>query len=105
MNEKIATYLGFAQKARKIAGGDSAAKAAIFKGSSKLMLIATDAAERTAKEFQRLAEEYTIPVLVTGTKMEFGLATGQAPKSIVIIKDAGFAKAIQEAHHGQRDLK
>lgn len=105
MNEKIATYLGFAQKARKVAGGDSAAKAAIFQGASKLLLIATDASERTAKEFQRLAEEFKIPVIVTGTKMEFGLATGQAPKSIMIVKDAGLAKAIQEAHHGERDFK
>ena len=66
MNEeqrrRIAGYLGLAQRAGKIAAGDSAAKTALVKGKAELLVLAEDAADSVKAELQALAgEEVPVP--------------------------------------------
>lgn len=96
MNERICTLLGFARRAAKVVSGDSQVEAILKKGKGYLLILAEDA-PGISKKYDKWAEDLKIPVMVTGTKLELGMAMGLSPRGAVLITDQGFAKAILEA--------
>ena len=97
MNEeqrrRIAGYLGLAQRAGKIAAGDSAAKTALVKGKAELLVLAEDAADSVKAELQALAGE-EVPVLLWPDKSDLGLIVGKSRRGALALTDEGFARAI-----------
>ena len=95
MSSSYLGLLGLARRAGKLEIGDEAVKGACSKGLSKLLLLASDASERTKATFESIAESFELPcVTVSETREEIGNALGKRPSAVVAICDTGFSAAI-----------
>ena len=92
INHKILGLLGLTRKAGKIVFGTEMVIDAIKKDRVKLLLVATDAAERTKKNFEMIAIEKKIPIRVIESIEEISKAIGQQNKAILGITDINFSK-------------
>ncbi|WP_019879608.1 L7Ae/L30e/S12e/Gadd45 family ribosomal protein [Succinispira mobilis] len=92
--QKTKAALGLAQKAGKLASGDTSVDNAIKTGKAKLLIIATDVAFNTKKNLKLLAERYSIPAYEILTKEELGSAIGRAQRACIAVLDANFVKMI-----------
>jgi ribosomal protein L7Ae-like RNA K-turn-binding protein len=88
-------YLGIAARARKIVSGAMLMEA-VRKNRVLLVLVATDASDRTKKQFQDKCTSYQIPCLIWGSIEELSMATGMNLRVAVGINDRGLAKNILE---------
>lgn len=88
------TLLGFAQKSKKLAAGESSVDAYMKKGKIRLLLLAEDQTDKGRQKWQQLAKEQAIEAVVFATKEELGLAIGLSPRSVIGIKDEQMANAI-----------
>ena len=92
--QKIANYLGLAQKAGYIAAGDMLALNAINNGKATLVVIAHDAACDVQEEIISAAEKKALPTLYWRDKVSLGLIIGKSKRGAIALLDEGFAKAI-----------
>lgn len=92
--QKIKSALGLAQKAGKLASGDTSVENAIKSGKAKLLIIAVDVAENTKKNLKLLATRYSLPVYELLSKAELGLAIGKAQRASIAVLDVNFVKMI-----------
>ena len=95
MNNSYLGLLGLSRRAGKLEIGDEAVKGACSRSLAKLLLIASDASERTTATFESIAESSEIPcITVSETREEIGNALGKRPSAVVAICDTGFSAAI-----------
>ena len=99
-NQKISGLIGLATKAGKIVAGTEACLQEIEKKSIKLIILATDAAERTKRTFREKCKDSSIEIYEGLTIEELSNSIGRANKAIVGIKDKGFAQAINKIING-----
>lgn len=99
-NNKLCGLLGLATRAGKIVFGTEACIADINKKKIKLLIIATDAAERTKTNFKRICEENKIPVYEILQIENLSKAIGKDNKAVVGIKDVNFSNAILKIING-----
>ena len=98
--QKICGLIGLATKAGKIAAGSEACIEAIEKRSTKLILIAVDASERTKKLFQEKCKSFSIPIYEMLSIEELSKAIGKPNKAVIGIKEKGFSEAIGKIING-----
>lgn len=96
MHDRFLSLLGLARRAGKVASGEAQVEAFLKKKKGCLLIVAEDAPNAFAK-FSPWAKDLNIPVLVTGKKRDLGHAIGLSPRSVILITDEGFAKAIMKA--------
>ena len=96
MNPKFLSYLGLAQRARKLATGEDIVLKSIRSGSAKLVIIAQDASENTKKKFYDKCSYFKVPIIETCSRYELGGSIGKDERVILAIEDAGFAKLVEE---------
>ena len=89
--------LGLAAKAGKVITGIDMCGKAVKQRKAKLIVLAEDAAESTKKEFSNS----NIPVVTVENKEILGKFTGKEYRSVCVVCDAGFAKAIQESEESE----
>ena len=95
MGSSYISLLGLARRAGKVEIGDEAARSACSHGTAKILLIASDASERTCETFEFIAESAGLPhVSVAETREELGNALGKRPCAVVAICDTGFSAGI-----------
>ncbi len=94
VQNKVSGMLGLASKAGKICFGVDATCEAIEKQIAKLVIIAKDASENTAKKIEKLSKEKNIKYIYFGTIEENSLAIGKFNKAIIAVKDQNFSEAI-----------
>ncbi len=94
--QRLLSALGLAQKAGKLASGDTAVQMAVKSGKAKFLLIAADAAENSRKNMKNMAESYGIPVDECASRELLGSAIGRAQRSAVAVLDKGFATMIKK---------
>ena len=92
--------LGLATKAGKIVFGTEATIEAIAKHKVKLVLVATDASEKTKKYITLQAQKQGIQVYAIATIEEMSKAIGKHNKAIVGITDIHFAQAMEKNSNG-----
>ena len=92
--ERIYTFLGFAQKAGKIASGENTVEAKIKEKSACLLIIAEDAPEHTKERMERLARQCHVDHLFFGEKNRLGQSIGKSPRNVVLVSDKNFAAQI-----------
>ena len=92
--ERIYTFLGFAQKAGKLASGENTVEAKMKDKGAKLVIVAEDAPEHTKERFQRLADRFHAEFMLFGEKNRLGQSIGKSPRNVVLISDKNFAKQI-----------
>lgn len=98
MNVKgILTLLGFAQKAGKLAAGESAVENFLRKGRLLLLVISEELSEPRKLFWQQQAQVYQVPCIVLeATKLELGLAIGLSPRGVIGILERNMAEAIMK---------
>ena len=99
-NQKILGMLGIATKAGKIVMGAEATKEAMVKQKVKLVIVATDASERTKKNMELEAEKQHCKIYQKATIEEMSRAIGKNNKAIVGITDKQFANAMEKNING-----
>ena len=99
-NKKILGLIGLAARARKVCFGADSVELEIRKKKVYLVIIATDASERTKEKFQKLGEKYNIPIIIEGEIEILSKAIGKSNKAIIGIEDINLAKEIQKIKNG-----
>lgn len=95
MAEKnVRQYLGLGQRAGQVVSGDFVVRVKIRKKEARLIMLATDAAKQTIRDFQRFTRGTEIPVVVYGTKTQLGAALGRPPRAVVAVLDESLAERI-----------
>ncbi len=99
-NNKILGLIGLSARARNIAFGADSVEMEIKKRKIHLIIIATDSSERTKSKFQKLSEEYNIPIIVVETIENLSKSIGKSNKAIIGIKDINIVNEIQRINNG-----
>jgi ribosomal protein L7Ae-like RNA K-turn-binding protein len=94
IDRKTASLLSLCQKAGKLASGEVAVEKSIRSGAAKLVLICTDASDRTKKKFTQKTFHYKIPCHTLYQKDDLSRYIGKQNRAVVAVTDDGFAKAI-----------
>ena len=94
---KIATYLGFARRAGKLALGVNAAQAC--KRGVYLLVADSSASENTKKEIEKLAARFSCPVVFV-TELEN--MVGKALCKLAAVREEQLARAIVVASSGAK---
>ena len=100
MNEKKAlAYLGLAEKAGKIAGGEFSAGEALKKGRAKAVVVAADASANTKKKFHDKCAYREVPLYELSDKADLGRAVGKEMRAVCAVLDENLASALEKALH------
>lgn len=93
-NENLYRFLGLAQRAGCVLSGNDQLRDGLKNKKGKLLLIAEDASERTAKEYRMMAENSGISCVVFGEKDKLGQALGKGVRTALLLTDSGFCGAV-----------
>ncbi|MBS4008255.1 MAG: ribosomal L7Ae/L30e/S12e/Gadd45 family protein [Clostridium sp.] len=96
MMSKRLSLLGLAKKAGKLSYHEEANLLAIRAGRAKLLVLAEDAGESTAKKYLDKCDYYQVPVARGVSRENLGAALGSSPRTAVVVLDEGFAKKLAE---------
>ena len=91
---KALRLLGLATRAGKIAFGTESVIDTIKKNKASLVIIANDAADRTKRNIQRIAEENNVSIRIYETIESLSKSIGKENKAIIAIKDKNFSSEI-----------
>ena len=94
MQDKVFSLLGLAEKAGKIVSGEFSVENAVKAGKARLVVVAENASDNTAKKFKDKCKFYNIPIRFYGTKLALGAAIGKELRSTAAVMDEGFANTI-----------
>ncbi len=98
--QKLYGIIGLATKAGKLTAGTEACLEGIEKRNIKLVLIATDASERTKKLINEKCKQFNVVVYEILSIEEISNAIGKQNKAIIGIKENGFAEQIKKIING-----
>lgn len=94
MDNGLIGLLGIARKAGKTQVGEESVSAAAKAHKARVLLLASDAGDRTCRRAQQLSDEGNCPLLpVPLTKGELGGALGRGECAILALTDVGLAAA------------
>lgn len=94
MDNGLIGLLGLAQKGGKLQTGEESSSAAAKAHKARLLLLSSDAGERTRRHAQQLSEEGNCPLLpVPYTRVELGQAVGRGECVLLAFTDVGLAAA------------
>lgn len=99
-NHKIEGLLGLCMKAGGVCFGTEACMEQIQKRKVKLVLVASDAAGRTKRNFEMVCKQYEIPIYYYGTIESLSNAIGKPNKAIFGIRNHSLADEIQKIISG-----
>lgn len=99
------TMLGFAKKAGKISSGEGITLDNIKSNRAKIVILANDASDNTAKRIKDKSKYRNITVIEVLDRYEIGRAIGQQERVVVSITDKGFSESIQKIVGGVVDEK
>jgi ribosomal protein L7Ae-like RNA K-turn-binding protein len=93
-NKQWASFLGLANRARKVISGEELVVKEIRSGKAKLVLLAEDASVNTAKKIQDKCLSYNVPLRKVTDRYTLGHAIGKDARVVVAVTDEGFAKKL-----------
>ena len=97
--------LGLAQKAGRIASGETAAESALKSEKTYLLIVAADSSDGSRKHWTDMTAYRKIPCVQWGTKEELGKAVGKNQRSALAVTDEGFAAQIRKMLQEERTEK
>ncbi len=92
--------LGLAARAGALVAGTEAVRAEVRDGNVQCVLLAADAAVGQRSKLIPLLDARGVRHYTRFSRAELGRATGRAPTSAIGIKNAGFARRVQELAAG-----
>jgi len=93
--EKVLGMIGLAKRAGKISAGGFLCEDAIKKRTAKLVIIASDASDKSKKSITDSCKYYKIPYVEFSDKDSLGKYCGGGERSVVSVNDKNFAEAIR----------
>lgn len=94
MDNGLTGLLGLSRKAGKLEIGEEPVSVAAKGHKARLLLLASDAGERTRRHAERLSQEGNCPLLpLSLTKAQLGQAVGRGACAILAFTDVGLAAA------------
>ncbi|NLC41501.1 MAG: 50S ribosomal protein L7ae [Erysipelothrix sp.] len=93
LSPQVLNRLGISQAAGKLASGEQVMKS-IRSKDAKLVIIASDASDRTKKQLTNKCTFYNIQFVISFTIAELSHAIGKTNRVAVSILDSRFAKMI-----------
>jgi ribosomal protein L7Ae-like RNA K-turn-binding protein len=93
-NNRWASLLGLANRARKVISGEELTVKEIRSGKAKLVLLAEDASENTMKKIKDKCSSYGVPLRKVPDRYTLGHAIGKDARVVVAIIDEGFANKL-----------
>lgn len=103
-NLKVQGMLGLAQRAGKISSGATQVKKDIKNGRVALVIIANDASKNTYEDFCSSCEHYHVPIVRWGDKDSLGHIIGKPFRTIIAVRDKGFANRIKQLLLGEMEM-
>ncbi|MFZ5642394.1 MAG: L7Ae/L30e/S12e/Gadd45 family ribosomal protein [Bacillota bacterium] len=97
MTGPVLSIISLARRAGCVESGHAAVQNVIEKRKAKLVIIASDAADRTKKNFEVLAGDAGIPLIIYGSKDIFSRILNKPSRSVVAITDENFKNGIVRA--------
>ncbi len=94
MGDKIINLLHMARKAGKLKSGYDACERSCFSNNAKLLIYASDIAERTKNQLLNMANANNVKIVEFGSKSLFGREFKIRDIGIICIEDTNFAKGI-----------
>lgn len=94
MNDRLLSALSLCRKAGRLKMGGDVAREEIYKGSARLVLLASDAAERTVRQMRFACEEGGVPLRMIPRTMDELWATAGKRYGVFAVCDSGFATMI-----------
>jgi len=95
MTPKAAQLLGLAMRAGKVLSGEEMVLQAVRSGKARLVLLASDASENTAKKVKDKCSYYGVSCITTGDRYQLGHAIGKVGRVTVAVTDGKLAESIQ----------
>ena len=92
---KVYGLLGLAAKKGVVVSGGNACERALKYTVGGIMILAADASGNTKAKFIRLSITKNIPYMVFGSRSELGRRVGTGERSVMVLTDQGFARAIR----------
>lgn len=102
--QKFLNGLGLAQRARKLVYGDELLPA-ITSSKVGLVILSTDASERTKKQYRDKCAFYKVNLIEFCTREELSMAIGMYNRVAVGIEDRGFIKMILNSRLNIEEVK
>ncbi len=99
LRERVRSLIGMAQKGGKVVSGTNLVEAAMRRSPNCrwLALIAEDASEAIVTKLSARITAGGVPLRRFITREDLGMAIGKSPRSVLLVKDAGLARAVEEA--------
>lgn len=94
LTDKLAGYLGFAVRARKLQTGYNTVLGLIEKRKAKLVIVAENAAEGTRDKISGKCRSHNVPCVIFGESDELSHVTGTGKTTVFAVIDGDFAKVI-----------
>jgi len=94
IRSKLASYIGFAVRARKLVSGASTCSFAMKKGNVKLLIIASDISENSKEKLIAEAEKLKVNYRVYGLSEDLSRMAGSSVKSAFAVTDKNFSECI-----------
>ncbi|WP_141433455.1 YlxQ family RNA-binding protein [Bacillus sp. 03113] len=88
------SFLGLANRARKIISGEELVVKAIQNGKAKLIILSKDASTNTAKKITDKCKFYNVPIQYVENRHILGKSIGKEARVVVAILEEGFAKKL-----------
>jgi len=101
---KINGLLGITAKAGKMLSGTDLVLEEMAKKHVELVIIASDASEKTIKNMKYYCEKENVEMIIYGTIFDNSKAIGKHNKAVIGIKDKNLADAIKKEIHGGGDI-
>ena len=100
INKKILGLIGLSARARKVSFGADSVEIEIKKKKVFLCIVAEDSSDRTKEKFEKLCEQYNVPIIILGNIDELSKIIGKSNKAILGIEDINLANEIQKINNG-----
>ena len=92
--KKLASYMGFAAKAGKLAAGTNTCIFTMAKGKARLLIVSEDLAENGRDKVLKAARQSGVEYRVYGSAEDLGHYTGKYGAGVFCITDDNFANVI-----------
>lgn len=100
-NGKCYGMISLAQKAGKLAVGESKAQEVIRGGKAFLIILSYDASENTTKKFSDMSKYRDIPIVYVKDRYEFGGIIGRKFAVSAAVTDKGLADGIAKLYESE----
>jgi predicted RNA-binding protein YlxR (DUF448 family) len=98
-HQRVLSMLGQARKSGRVTSGTSLVEGELRRGGQRtwIGIIASDASSSIAEKIEKALKTVSVPYRIFLYKEQLGDAVCKSPRSVVLVRDEGMARVIQES--------